>query len=233
MRTHRIHIPNLQAGQIILTGSEAHHLIQVLRVQKGQQIKAFDGSGLEALGTIQGVHDFQVLILLESPQESQTEAIVHITLAVALLKGDKLGDVVRQATELGVVAIQPFISQHGDVKELSASKLERLRRIAQEAAKQSGRSVIPEIREAVRLEKLTLSPTTLIAHPYASSTINDVLNSPTEMMLLTGPEGGFSEHEIHALINQGAQAVRLGNRILRAETAPTAFIAAILLPDSL
>jgi 16S rRNA (uracil1498-N3)-methyltransferase len=233
MRTHRIHIPNLQTGQVILTGSEAHHLIQVLRIQTGQSIKAFDGKGLEARGIIENSNDFQVIVNLTAPETSHVEASINITLAIALLKGDKLSDVVRQATELGVVAIQPFISQHGDVKELSASKLERLRRIAQEAAKQSGRSVVPEVREAVNLEKLRLSPLTLIAHPYASSTINDVWNTPTDLTLMTGPEGGFSRGEVDALIQRGATTVQLGDRILRAETAPVAFIAAILLPNAL
>jgi 16S rRNA (uracil1498-N3)-methyltransferase len=252
MRTHRIHLPTLQAGTVTLTGSEAHHLSKVLRVGVGQAIKAFDGRGLEADGIIQSVDDFQVALALQEPKASEVEASLKITLCIALLKGDKLSDVIRQATELGVVAVQPFISKHCDVKELSANKLERLRRVAQEASKQSGRSVVPDIHEAIKIKDLRHSQPILIAHPYATLSISDVLKqSDTNISqttapfpkwerlgegvvtLVTGPEGGFANEELELLEQQGAIPVRLGIRILRAETAPIALIAALLLPDAL
>jgi 16S rRNA (uracil1498-N3)-methyltransferase len=253
MRTHRVHLPTLQAGEVVLVGREANHLAKVLRVTVDQQVKAFDGRGLESTGVITSVADFQVILDLQEPKPSNVEAAIKITLAIALLKGDKLADVVRQATELGVVAIQPFISKYCDVKELSVSKLERLRRVAQEASKQSGRSVVPDIREAVKLKDLQLPSITLIAHPYASLSINDTLNQANAHILqsavplprwkrlgegdgvaiLTGPEGGFAEEEIEALEQRGATPVRLGARILRAETAPIALISALLLPEAL
>jgi 16S rRNA (uracil1498-N3)-methyltransferase len=234
MRTHRIHLPTLQAGTVTLTGSEAHHLSTVLRVAVGQEVKAFDGKGVEASGIIQSIDDFQVIVNLEEPKASEIEASLKITLCIALLKGDKLSDVIRQATELGVVAVQPFISKHCDVKELSANKLERLRRVAQEASKQSGRSVVPEIREAVKLKDINLETTTFVAHPYASLSLNEGLeNASTDLTIMTGPEGGFSDEEIDMLGKSGAIPVRLGARILRAETAPIALIAALLLPDAL
>ena len=124
MRIHRVFIPNLQEGTLTLTGQEAHHLLKVLRVSSGQSIRAFNGKGLEATGIIQTVNDFEITLDLQTPEVSLVEASINITLAIALLKGDKLSDIVRQATELGVVAIQPFISQHCDVRELSANKLE-------------------------------------------------------------------------------------------------------------
>lgn len=232
MRTHRVFIPNLQEGNLTLTGQEAHHLIKVLRVSEGQTIKVFDGKGLEATSVIQDINDFQVVLKLQPPEASQTEASINITLAVALLKGDKLSDVVRQATELGVTTIQPFISRYCDVRELSENKLERLRRIAQEASKQSGRSVVPSVHEAVRLEKLSLTPLTLVAHPYTSATLK-AIEIQSDLMIITGPEGGLSEHEIATLNQQGANIICLGPRILRAETAPIALLASILLPEAL
>jgi 16S rRNA (uracil1498-N3)-methyltransferase len=237
MRIHRIYLPNLQAGELTLAGSEANHLAKVLRVQPRQEIKAFDGKGLESAGVVQSVHDFQIVLHLQEPKPSDIEASLKITLCTALLKGDKLADVVRQATELGVAAIQPFISKHCDVKELSQAKLERLRRVAQEASKQSGRSVVPEVRETVKLREIRLPPTSIIAHPYASLSINDLAPPDKrrwgELAVLTGPEGGFAEEEIELLISKGATPTRLGARILRAETAPVALIAALLLPDAL
>jgi 16S rRNA (uracil1498-N3)-methyltransferase len=236
MRIHRVHLPHLQAGEITLSGSEAHHLANVLRVAVGQEIKAFDGRGFEANGIVQSVNDFQVVVNLQEPKPSEVEASLKITLCIALLKGDKLGDVIRQATELGVVAVQPFISKHCDVKELSTGKLERLRRIAQEASKQSGRSVVPEVYEVVKLKDVPIAPLTLVAHPYATRSIKDALDlesSGETITIMTGPEGGFAEEEIDILLSKGARPVRLGARILRAETAPTAFVAALLLPDGL
>jgi 16S rRNA (uracil1498-N3)-methyltransferase len=237
MRIHRIYLPTLQAGEVTLVGSEAHHLARVLRVSVGQEVKAFDGKGLEATGIIKSVNDFQVVLHLQEPKASEVEASLKITLAIALLKGDKLADVVRQATELGVVAVQPLITKYCDVKELSAPKLERLRRVAQEASKQSGRSVVPEIREAIKLQSLKSPPNALLAHPYASSSLTAlaplVKGGRGDLAVVTGSEGGFAEEEIELLISKGVQPVRLGSRILRAETAPIALIAALLLPDAL
>jgi 16S rRNA (uracil1498-N3)-methyltransferase len=235
MRIHRIHLSVLQAGTVTLIGSEAHHLANVLRVTVGQEIKAFDGKGLEAVGVIQSVNDFQVVMNLQEPKASEVEASLKITLCVALLKGDKLSDVVRQVTELGVVAVQPFISKNCDVKELSSSKLERLRRVAQEASKQSGRSVVPEIREAVKLKDVHLSSMSIVAHPYASSSLVELapLDKGGGLDIFTGPEGGFAKQEIDFLVSKGVAPVRLGTRILRAETAPIALIAALLLPEGL
>ncbi|MGL4612167.1 MAG: 16S rRNA (uracil(1498)-N(3))-methyltransferase [Trueperaceae bacterium] len=233
MRVHRIHLPVLNQGEVMLTGSEAHHLARVLRVQSGQEIKAFDGRGLEATGTIRSVNEFQVVLQLQEVKASEIEALLKITLCIALLKGDKLVDVVRQATELGVVAIQPFITKYCDVKELSPNKLERLRRVAQEASKQSGRSVVPEVREAIKLKDVQLSSPGVVAHPYTSQTLADVQDVGNSITVVTGPEGGFSEEEIELLKERGAVAVRFGARILRAETAPLALVAALLLPQAL
>jgi 16S rRNA (uracil1498-N3)-methyltransferase len=117
---------------------------------------------------------------------------------------------------------------------LSSHKLERLRRIAQEASKQSGRSLVPEVREAIKLEDLHVAVAALVAHPYASLSLNEApQNSGSHLTLITGPEGGFSHEEIELLKERGVNPVRLGARILRAETAPIALIAALLLPDAL
>jgi 16S rRNA (uracil1498-N3)-methyltransferase len=232
MRIHRVYLPTLQTGGVILTGSEANHLARVLRVSVGQAIKAFDGKGLEASGTIESVNDFQVILNLQEPKASNAEASLKITLAIALLKGDKLADVVRQATELGVVAVQPLITKYCDVKELSLRKLERLRRIAQEASKQSGRSVVPEVREAAKLKDLQITSIAIVAHPYASLTLADIKVGDT-LTVLTGPEGGFSAEEIEWLEERGTISMRLGSRILRAETAPVALVSALLLPNAL
>ena len=235
MRVHRVHVPELQVGSLTLTGREAKHLAQVLRARPGDRVAAFDGRGLEARGEIKEVDAFRVTLELAEPEPSEVEASLKITLAVGLLKGDKLSGVVRQGTELGVSTFQFFTSRFGDVPDLSRNKLERLRRVAREAAKQSGRSVVPQVEEAVKLEDLTLGPRALVAHPYASQTLHEVSRGreSDEVILITGPEGGLSEAEVERLEENGATPVRLGARILRAETAPVALVAALLLPEAL
>lgn len=234
MRQHRIHLATLQQGDNTLTGPEAKHLAQVLRVKAGAKVTAFDGVGLEAEGVVTSVDNARVVLTLEAPTPSSSESSLKITLAVALLKGDKLSQVVRQGTELGVAFFQPFTSQYSDVPVLSNNKLERLRRVAQEAAKQSERSVIPTVAEAVNLERLELSPLSIIADPNAPFTLSEILNEDVDALtLITGPEGGLSGAEVEHLEARGAKAIRLGERILRAETAPIALAAAVLVPKAL
>lgn len=235
MREHRVFVSTLSGGETTLSGSDAQHLAQVLRVRPGARVRAFDGAGLEAAGIVTGVDPFRVTLALENPEPSAAEASLKVTLAVALLKGDKLAEVVRRGTELGVADFKLFTSGRCDVRELSANKLERLRRVAQEAAKQSGRSVVPPVAEAVKLGQLELGPFSLVADPYADATLRDRLGAHTldSVSVVTGPEGGLDPAEVAALTDRGAYPVRLGARILRAETAPVALAAALLVPEGL
>lgn len=252
MRVHRVYVPMLteqiteqmtehvdaDTSTITLRGREAHHLGNVLRVAVGQAVRAFDGRGYEADGVIVAIADnaAEVVLELSPPQASDVESAWQVHMAVGLLKGDKLADVVRQVTELGAVSVQPFISRFGDVPKASPNKLSRWRRIAQEAAKQSGRSVVPEVREPLKVGMLEPHDLGIIAHPYAGEYLHDVLerqNLPehASLTLITGAEGGLAEPEIAQLTDKGFQVVSLGKRILRAETAPIAFLSALLLPQ--
>ncbi|MDZ7705020.1 MAG: RsmE family RNA methyltransferase [Trueperaceae bacterium] len=240
MRRHRVFVRNLKAGTVALLGAEAHHLAQVLRVGPGDPVRAFDGAGLEAEGEVVAVDPVRVELRLEPPHPSDAEPSWSLTLAVGLLKGDKLSDVIRHGTELGVVRFIPFVSRRGDVPTLSPNKLARWRRVAQEAAKQSGRSVVPDVTDATPLKDL--DPATLgadlglVADPRADATLRDHLavHTPADgasLCCLTGPEGGFTDEEIVMLRDKGFRSVFLGGRILRAETAPVALAAALLVPE--
>lgn len=237
MRVHRVHLKELSPGEVRLTGQEAHHLAQVLRVSPGAKVKAFDGQGQEAQGEVVQVNDMAVTLHLAASTVSEVEAPVAINLAVALLKGNKLSDIVRMGTELGVACFQPFVSARCEVKILSANKLLRLRRVAQEASKQSGRSVVPEVAEACKVSELERADLGLLAHPEAQNRLLELLSEGvgegSSLTLVTGPEGGLSAEEVADLSAKGFKPVRLGARILRAETAPIALTAAILLPEGL
>ena len=232
MRVHRVYLESLQEGKNRLLGDEAQHLTRVLRIKVGAQIQAFDGQGKQADGKVSAVSKTDLTLELATPYESTNESALNVTLAVALLKGDKLSDVIRQATELGVNRIILFKSQYADVPALSKSKLERLHKVAREAAKQSTRARIPELESGLSIHDLALSSLSIVAHPYAQASLAD-LRLEDEVMIITGPEGGLSEDEVMMLQAKGATAIRFGSRILRAETAPIALLAALYLPKAL
>lgn len=224
-------VRQLRAGRVEVTGPEAHHLGNVLRVKPGAQVEAFDGAGRVAPGVVAEVGRHQLQLDLQPPRPADSEARLRITLAVALLKSDKLSDVVRQGTELGVAEFVLLTTRHADVGSLSPARLTRLQRVAEEAARQSGRAVVPQVAEPRPLAELTWRGDALVADPYAPHGLAAVPlpSGSGELTLITGPEGGFSEDEVEGLVARGAQPVRLGPRILRAETAPVALAAAFLL----
>ncbi len=215
-----------------VTGPEAHHLRDVLRVRVGGDVEAFDGAGMRARGEVVAVTREGVSLRLGAPERSPSETPQDVTLAVALLKGDKLVDVIRPATELGVKRIVTFVSVNCEARELSDVKLSRLRRVAQEAARQSGRSVVPQVEAPVDLADLTVDGEVVVGDPAADAGLTehlDELLAAPAVTFVTGPEGGLSEHEVMSLVAAGARAVRLGPRVLRADTAPVAMAAALLL----
>jgi 16S rRNA (uracil1498-N3)-methyltransferase len=223
MRPHRTFHAHLEP-KIQITGLEAAHL-RVLRAKIGDSITVFNGTGLEAIGTILEVTELQFTVQLEPAIQSSLEPPQAITLAIAMLKADKLSDVVRAATELGISSIQLLITQHSEVKEIGTQKLERLRRIATEAAKQCQRNVIPMVLEPIPLSKLTAPA--IVAHPHSSILPREAITWDSPFTIISGPEGGFSSNEITLLEQKGITRVTLGKRILRAETAALALISSL------
>lgn len=230
MRVHRVRLEGLAAGRARLAGEGGHHLARVLRVRPGAAVVAFDGRGSEARGRVVEVEDDAVWLELDAPAAAATEAARALTLAPALLKGDKLADVVRMGTELGVVAFRPVVARRCDVRELSPARRARLRRVASEAARQSGRALVPEVHEAVAVAELAWDSATIVADPTAPLAWREApALGGDRLTIVTGPEGGWTPEETASLEARGATRVRLGGRVLRAETAPVAMAAAWLL----
>jgi 16S rRNA (uracil1498-N3)-methyltransferase len=230
VRVHRVWLERLAVGRQRLYGGAGHHLARVLRVQPGAEVVAFDGTGHEAPGRVLEVEGDAVWLELGEPEAAMNEPRRVLTLAPALLKGDKLADVVRMGTELGVVAFRPVLARRCDVRELSAVKLARLVRIAGEAARQSGRARVPQVHAAVALDELVWEGGAVVADPTAPQAWRDAPELDGEALtVITGPEGGWLPVERDALAARGARPVQLGGRVLRAETAPVAMAAAWLL----
>lgn len=227
MAIHRIPVEQIEA-QIILEPAQTRHL-HVMRLQLGQTVQVFDGCGAEATAQITELEDNRAVLACtgEIKQVRERETPQPLTLAIALLKGDKLSEVVRAATELGVAEIQLLVTQHADARDIGAQKLKRLERIAAEASRQCLRSVTPKIHPPQPLSQLKWAGLILMAHPTATAKISEVLHWQNPVTILTGPEGGWAETEIKHLTELGAQTINLGQRVLRAETAPIALLGAI------
>lgn len=232
MRAHPAYLKPLESGLASLKTDEAKHLIRVLRVKPNAELRVFDGLGNEAKAIVQSVDKYSLSIEVFEVYKSKLEPELNIKLAVSLLKGDKLSEIVRKSTELGVKEIQLFYSQYSELKKISDNKLERLNRIALEAAKQSGRAFVPRVRPPVDLKEVVLADISLLAHPYANDSLANIKIDKKEITVLTGPEGGFSEAEIGNL-GKNIKLVKLGPRILRAETAPIAIISALLITNAI
>lgn len=236
MRRHRVRVAAWGAGGVRVLGPAAHHLVHVLRVRPGDPVAAFDGAGLEAGGEVAAVEDDVVVLRLDPPGPALTEAVRAITLAPALLKGDRLADVVRMGTELGVAAFRPLRTRRADVQLASPAKLARWRRVAGEAARQCGRARVPEVHDVAALTALTWTGILIVADPEAGDTLRDVLDDgparEDAVTVVTGPEGGLADDEVAALVARGARRVTLGRRVLRADTAPIAAAAALLVPEA-
>jgi 16S rRNA (uracil1498-N3)-methyltransferase len=228
MRPHRAFVKTLES-RVTLNATEAAHL-RVLRAKPGDAVTVFDGAGLEAQGVILEVSD-SITLQLESPRAVNLEPPQPITLAIALLKADKLGDVVRAATELGVSEFQLLLTQRAEAKDIGAQKLERLRRIALEAAKQCQRNIIPEVLEPIAMAQI--KGFGLIAHPHSTVLPREAARWDAPITLVSGPEGGFSSTEVALLEAKGFARVTLGKRILRAETAALALVASLTAAEGL
>lgn len=209
----------LQNSELLLTPEQKHYLLRVLRLGNGDKFIAMDGKGKWWLTQL-GEEKAEILELLEV----NTELPISVTLMMALPKGNGFDDIIRCCTELGVTCIAPVLSDRTLLKP-SPQKLKRWQRIATEAAEQSERAFVPTILEPVKFA--TAVNQYQIHHSYICVARGDyphltnvINNISTEMIIAIGPEGGWTTSELEIAMKSEFQPVSLGNRILRAVTAP-------------
>ncbi len=229
---------NIKDNKAIITGDDAFHIARSLRMAAGDSIFISDGCGEEYLCTLSKIRDDVCECEICERLESCTEPHSLITLYMAYPKGDKLETVVQKAVELGACKIVPFESSRC-IKRPRAEKQEkqtaRLQRIAEEAAKQCGRSKLPEVSPPISYKELLskIKSHTLALFCYEDEharSIKDVLDAaelPESIAVIVGSEGGFSPEEAASAKEAGALPVTLGRRILRCETAPDYALSAI------
>jgi 16S rRNA (uracil1498-N3)-methyltransferase len=211
-----------------LDADEARHLAQVLRLSVGDEVGVFDGAGREFRARVERIaRDGADLRLIEA-MTAAPEPAVRLTLAQAVLKGEKMDDVVRDATMIGVSAIEPLVTEHTAAHMKIGRAPERWRRIAIASAKQCRRAVVPAIGVGTAFADFLVSDRAplrvLLVEPSASveghppSTLAG--DRPESASLLVGPEGGWSAHEIQAAVSAGCVPITLGRRTLRADAIP-------------
>ena len=221
---------NLRDNRWHIDGQELVHLRKVLRLAPGDPITVFDDSGWEHEAVIRALGAQQGELEILRSYQPERESPLQITLAVALTKGEKMDFIVEKATELGVQTIIPFVSSYS-IPRLDESKIvkrgERWQKIALSAAKQCGRTHMPEISPMFEYRKLLddAPPQTLKLifwekeHQRSLYQIREQRGDVEAVLIVIGPEGGFTAEEAKMAQRQGFEPVELGRRILRAETA--------------
>ena len=230
----------IQDHRATLIGAELNHLRRVLRLRTEDRVVLFDDGGCEHEGIIRDLSEDRAEIEILRSYRVDNESPLKTSLALGLTKGEKMDWVVEKATELGVHTILPFFSSY-TVPKLNERKMaqrsERWQKIAVSAAKQCGRARIPEILalkefrdllNAVSRDALRL----LFWEKECEQRLSELKETRTvisEVVVTIGPEGGFSAQEAAMALGQGFEAVGLGRRILLAETAAVAALAAVQL----
>jgi len=237
----RFHAPDArEPGQVItLADDEAAHLTRVLRLQVGAPVRVFDGAGLEFDAVVETTSKRGADIRLLTPHQAVAEPRIRVTLAQAVLKGDKMDDVVRDAVMMGVAAILPLITARTEVSPAvleRGRRRERWQRIAVMPAKQCGRAVVPAVLEPVAFSRLCTTngvgrdQALMLVEPSAGTNASTLssLEPPagSSMLVVVGPEGGWSAEEIGAAAGV-LGPVTLRAPTLRADAMPVAALAAL------
>ena len=223
-----------ETGEFSLTGSEAHHMHNVLRLRQGQEVVLFDGAGTEATAEIVSTAKRSVELRILEKRSTQPESQPSIILGTAVPKGDRFRWLVEKATELGVTRLVPLITERS-VVEPGSGKLEKMQQTVIAACKQCGRNQLMEIDDPTDWDSFLANESQtgslFIAQPSGKSVGQAVehLKEETPVVLAVGPEGGFTEFELEATRNVGAKLISLGPNILRIETAAVVLAAICLL----
>ena len=224
MRERRFTVPGIPSeGEVEITGNEAHHLLHVLRLKPSDEVVIFDGRGAEYRAQLTRCGNDSATARIVGRSESR-ESPLDMTLAVAVPKMDSMSRIVQKLTELGARRIIPIVTTRTTVTAPGAARqLPRWQRIAAEACKQSGRSMLPTIEAPISFHELleTDLPATRFLLTVGGPSFREQ-KQRTSSVVAVGPEGGWTAEEISAALARGFARVGLGPRTLRTETAALA-----------
>ncbi len=218
-----------------LSQEESHHVARVLRLRAGDGLAVFDGEGREFAARVASTGR-RVSVSVGEPVRGRADPELSVTLWQGLCRPERMDWVVQKATEIGAAALVPFDAGRSETGRVARPRLERWRRIALEAAKQSGRRVVPRVGDVVSLPPSPPAGVEALLLQPGSEPISVRLRGPRPVALwvAAGPEGGFTAGELRQLAGAGWRACSLGPRTLRAETAgPIALALALYAWDDL
>ncbi|MGE3955274.1 MAG: 16S rRNA (uracil(1498)-N(3))-methyltransferase [Vicinamibacterales bacterium] len=240
MALHRFFAPALDAGddEVGLPREEAEHLTRVLRLGPGDTVSVFNGRGDEFLARVVTAARRDARVQLLTRVEPAPESTTPITLVQAILKGDKMDDVIRDAVMLGATAIQPVVSRRSEVTVaavMRGARVERWQRIALASAKQSRRAVLPDVRLPLTFETWLHEPPTALRLMFVEPGLGGVESlaayrsrpAPESAAIVVGPEGGWDPSECAMAVSGGLRLVSLGGRTLRADAVPIAALSVL------
>lgn len=220
-----------------LSGEDAAHISRSLRMKTGEKLTLCTPDGRRHTCEIAEITRDEVRVRILESTVCEQEPDVKISLFIALMKGDKIDEVIQKAVELGVYDITPFLSarciSRPDEKSLM-KKQQRWQKIADNAASQSRRGIIPQVRACIDIADIPQAAKdcekAIVFYECGGRKLREII-PPTakSLALITGAEGGFEESEIDMLKDNGTEVATLGKRILRAQTAPIAAISAAML----
>ena len=228
--------PEFDSSYIFLSGDEHHHLSHVVRIKPQEKVWLFDEKGTSYLARVEEIgREKTRLFILKKVTEEKPR--LNIALGQALLRSKKMEFIIQKATEWGVARFIPVVTRRSLIKiqKRSDKRTERWQRIAREASKQSGQVFFPFIEALVPLTpflKERKEKKKLLLSENRGKALRDILiqyqeNIPSSVLILVGPEGGWSDEEEQDILSHGYEAVTLGKQILRAETAALSSVALI------
>ena len=235
MRVTRVFVEAaLEPGvELELPEASSTHLLRVLRLAAGDPLVLFNGDGHDYAAHLVMPGKRSALVRVDARLPAATESPLRITLAQALARGDKMDWVLQKATELGVHALAPVVTERTEVKldaERGSRRMSHWQGVIASACEQSGRARLPHLAEPRRLDAFAAEATglTLALDPEGEFTLNDLPPPDAAgIVLVIGPEGGLSPRDLATLRAAGFRGLRLGPRVLRTETAGLAALAAL------
>lgn len=223
-----------------LDSENSHYISSVLRMRIGEELVIVDSSFEEVIVSIEQITKKEVILKPISRQKCTSEPRLKITLFQAVSKGERMDATIQKSVELGVTTIVPVLSERCVVRldsKDSSGKVDRWQKIALEAARQSGRGIVPKISNPISYKQAIedagkLDMTLFLWEDEHSCSIKQALEdtskNQTSVGVVIGPEGGFSQEEADQAVSGGCKRVTVGPRILRTETAGPAAIAMIM-----
>lgn len=233
----------VENGLIRITGSDVNHIKNVLRIRQGEEMLVSDGTGRDYLCQAEEIAGQEVTVRILETEEEGRELLSRIWLFQGLPKSDKMEFIIQKAVELGAAGIVPVTTRNTVVKldpKKEEAKVKRWQAIAESAAKQSKRSLVPRVSGIMTLKEafdyvesqgfsVRLIPYEHEAGMDGTKTELDAAGPGQDIAVFIGPEGGFDEREIELALSKGVRPISLGRRILRTETAGLALLSVLMM----